>query len=113
MPRVNKILGDLTELKKAVKNLTAEYKEAAECLLVETSFLHSTLEKLKEQINNDGPVIKIKRGQSEIIKENPALKTYNVSIMRYSQLIKQLTDILPEPPKEPVKDELLEFINPS
>jgi len=109
MPRVKKILENLTELKKAIDILPTEQRDAAECLFVEISFLHETLEKLKKEVNSDGAVIKTGWGNAQQIKENPALKSYNVSIMRYSQLIKQIIDMLPKASKNEV-DPFLDFV---
>ena len=109
MPKVKKTLKNLSELKKAIDILPTEQRDAAECLFAEISFLHDTLEKLKDDINENGAIIKTGWGNSEQAKENPALKSYNVSIMRYSQLIKQIIDMLPKATKEEINP-LLDFI---
>jgi len=101
-----RILGDLSGVKKLVENLPEEQKSIGKSLFTEIAFLHETLKALKERIDEEGPVIET----TSSVKENPALKAYNTSIMRYSQLLKQLTDILPEPPKAAPSDPLLDFI---
>ncbi len=98
MPRKKKPLDNLDQLRALVDSIPAEYSGAAKNLLSEIEFLHVTLEGLKQDIQEEGPVIKTER----TTKENPALRSYNTSIMRYSQMIKQLTDMLP---KHGAKDE--------
>ena len=97
---------DFGSLSAAVAALPDERRDAAGCILKEILFLDGTLAVLKEQINESGPVIKSAR----VMKENPALRAYNTSIQRYSLLFKQIVDLLPEPPKEPPSDPLLDFV---
>ena len=76
----------------------------------ELLFLQRTLDKLKQEIDENGTTTLFKQGAQEFIRENPALKGYNTTIKNYSNLYKQLIDMLP--PVEPVEkeDPLIEFL---
>jgi hypothetical protein len=87
-------------------------REAAETLLKEIVFLDATLTTLKEKIEKEGVIVRVPVGYSKADRENPALKAYNTTVMRYSQLIKQLTDLLPKPTEIHKTDPLIDFIKP-
>lgn len=101
----NKVI--LTDIKKTIKALPGDRRDAAESIYTEVVFLIGTLEKLKERIEKDGAVIKTAR----TVKENPAMRAYNSSLQRYSLLFKQLIDLLPVPAEKPKKDPLTAFVN--
>ena len=96
----------LKELNQAISIMQGDRREVAEKILTEIVFLQDTLNKLKENVMNDGAVIMTAR----TTKENPAIKSYNTSIQRYSLLLKQLTDLLPAPEARQPADPVLEFI---
>lgn len=106
MPRNKASSNNLTEVMKRMEAAPAEYREVAESLLTEIRFLEKTLVKLKANITTESPIIETAR----TVRENPALKAYNTSVMRYCQLLKQLTDVLPEPPKVEEADPLIDFV---
>lgn len=109
MARTN-ISKDMKQLKELLKQIPKDRQPIAESIYNELSFMQKTLNSLKKQVEEDGPVSMFKQGSQEFLREHPALKGYNTTVQRYSLLYKQLTDLLPpaEAPKE--TDPLLEFI---
>ena len=75
--------------------------------------MKETLADLKAQVKENGTVEHFEQGKQNFLRENPALKSYNTTVQRYSQLYKQLTDILPKTTDSGVMpgDALLDFMN--
>ena len=105
------ILKDLEndqEIKKEIKRLNSLYKDlegnkkqVAEGLIEEAAFMRKTLNGLKRIILESGTIDEMEQGAYSILREHPALKSYNTTIQRYSGVIKQLSDLLPkETPKQ-------------
>ena len=65
-------------------------------LLNEAYFIKKTLDRLKEEIENNSIVGEMQQGTYSINRSNPALKTYNTTIANYQKLMKQLTELLPD-----------------
>lgn len=78
-------------------------------LLVEVQFMKKTLERLREEIDNNDLVMEMQQGSYSIDRSNPALKTYNTTITNYNKLIKQLTDLLPNQDTKTNVDEFEDF----
>lgn len=110
MSAFDKTTVDLVEIKKSIEDMSPDRREAAEKILNEIVFLDGTLDTLKKSVEKDGAIITVWAGRGKTEKENPALKSYNTTIMRYSQLIKQLTDLLPKPAEIQPADPLIDFI---
>lgn len=85
-----------TELMLIVDKIPEDKQYIGIKLVDELVFMESTLKDLKKQIKELGTVEHFKQGKQEFLRECPALKSYNSSIQRYSQLYKQLTDLLPK-----------------
>ncbi|KYH30746.1 hypothetical protein CLTEP_25120 [Clostridium tepidiprofundi DSM 19306] len=101
---------DMKQLKKLLKDIPKDRQPIAQSLFNELSFMQKTLVKLKEQIEEDGPVSMFKQGKQEFLREHPALKGYNTTIQRYSLLYKQLTELLPPIEEKEKSDPLIDFI---
>lgn len=78
-------------------------------LLDEVYFCQQTLKKLKAKIKKTGEVDVMSQGSYSIVRENPALKSYNTLIKNYQTLIKQINDLLGDAPKNEELDPLEEF----
>lgn len=90
----------LTELEKTFKSMDNDKGKVGLDLLTEVQFMKKTLERLRDEIDNNDLVMEMQQGSYSIDRSNPALKTYNTTITNYNKLIKQLTDLLPtENPK--------------
>lgn len=101
---------EMKRLKKILKLIPKDRQPIANNIYNELLFLQRTLDKLKQEIDENGTTTLFKQGAQEFIRENPALKGYNTTIKNYSNLYKQLIDMLP--PVEPVEkeDPLIEFL---
>ena len=80
-------------------------------LIEEASFMKATLQELKKAINENGPVDNMPQGDYSILREHPALKSYNTMVQRYAAILKQLTDLLPKEVQKEVSDGFDDFLN--
>lgn len=101
---------EMKRLKKILKVIPADRKPIADNIYNELIFIQNTLDKLKKEVEENGTTTLFKQGQQEFIRENPALKGYNTTIKNYSNLCKQLIDLLPPVKSVEETDPLLEFI---
>ena len=62
----------------------------------QASFMYVTLLELQERINEEGSVELFEQGSQKMIREHPAVKSYNSMIKNYNATIKQLNDLLPK-----------------
>ncbi len=101
------------EFSDILKKIPEDKKKIAENIVDELLFMKETLADLKAQVKENGTVEHFEQGKQNFLRENPALKSYNTTVQRYSQLYKQLTDILPKTTDSGVMpgDALLDFMN--
>lgn len=112
MEKDSKIKKELNKLKKVFRDLSNENKQLCEGLMQNAAFMHVTLLELQEDIKKNGAMIACSSGNGfETIKDNPAQKAYTTMISRYSVVIKQLTDLLPDKAETTAGEEIMAFIN--
>lgn len=99
------------QLNKILKTIPDDKRAIGESLVDELVFMTGTLVDLKENIAKNGVVDFFKQGAQEFYRESPALKSYNNTLNRYSQLYKQLVDLLPKTDNKPAGGDLLDFIS--
>lgn len=101
---------EMKQLNKILKLIPKDRQPIAKNIYNELLFIQRTLNKLKEEVEEQGTTTLFKQGQQEFLRENPALKGYNTTLKNYSNLSKQLVDLLP--PVKPVEeaDPLIAFI---
>lgn len=104
------ISADMKKVKRLLKNIPEDRQPIAQGIFNELVFMQNTLEKLKEQIDEEGPVSLFKQGKQEFLREHPALKAYNTTVRRFSLLYKQLIDLLPPSAGTHQSDPLIDFI---
>ena len=97
---VNREINRLTNL---FKDIDANKRLTAKGLIEEASFMKATLQELKEMIDEQGPIDEMPQGEYSILREHPALKSYNTMVQRYTNIINQLTNLHP---KEEIKKEV-------
>ena len=97
---VNREINRLTNL---FKDIDANKRLTAKGLIEEASFMKATLQELKEMIDEQGPRDEMPQGEYSILREHPALKSYNTMVQRYTNIINQLTNLHP---KEEIKKEV-------
>ena len=94
---------EINRLTKLSKDIDANKRLTAKGLIEEASFMKATLQELKEMIDKQGPVDEMPQGEYSILREHPALKSYNTMVQRYTNVINQLTNLHP---KEEIKQEV-------
>lgn len=104
------VSADMKKVKKLLKDIPEERKPIADSIYKELVFMQNTLDKLKKQVDEEGPVSLFKQGKQEFLREHPALKAYNTTIQRFSLLYKQLIELLPPVDQQPQNDPLIDFI---
>ncbi|WP_416183171.1 MAG: Terminase [Pseudolactococcus raffinolactis] len=100
-----------------VKRLTLIFKEVdskkqrtVKGLIDEAAFMRATLTELKEIIQFEGVIDEMSQGDYSIIREHPALKSYNSTIQRYTTVTEKLLNLLPkDTPK--TNDDVTEFFD--
>lgn len=104
-------------IKQEVERLMVIFSElsesrvkATESLIQEAAFMRATLFELKELINRDGVIDEMPQGEYSILRESPAVKTYNTMIQRYSGICKQLFDLLPKEEARVIDDGFEDFM---
>jgi hypothetical protein len=92
---------EMRRLKRIYKDLDGRKKQVVDGLIHEAAYMRATLDELRKMIDEKGPIDEMPQGDYSILREHPAVKTYNTMIQRYTTVMKQLTDLLPkEVPKE-------------
>jgi len=86
---------------------TKKILDFASPLLQNLAFMTVTLEDLKEEINTTGCTVEYKNGENQFgTKKSPAVETYNTMLKNYSNVYKQVFDMIPKQEEwEKVKDE--------
>ena len=97
---VNREIRRLTNL---FKDIDSNKRLTAKGLIEEASFMKATLQELKAMIDESGPIDEMPQGEYSILREHPALKSYNTMVQRYTNIINQLTNLHP---KEDIKKEV-------
>ena len=87
---------DIQQLAELINEVADDKQPIAEQLLKELVFMSGTLENLKATIREKGEIDLFKQGKQEFLRESPAMKTYNTTVQRYSLLLKQFADLLPQ-----------------
>lgn len=96
--------------KKLFRELPPEKMQFAEGLIQQFAVTSVTLERLVDEINSGELIEDFKQGSQELRRENPALKSYNVTIKSFTALAKSLLDLLPEKAEKKAGEELMSFI---
>ncbi|MFM1542300.1 hypothetical protein ABGF49_07775 [Helcococcus ovis] len=94
LEKEKRIKKEISKFKKFTKDLSIEDKQMSMNLIEELGFMKVTLEDLKEEINESGVVTEMIQGEYSIMRENPALKSYNTMVQRYNATLKQLDEII-------------------
>ena len=86
-----------------IKRLTGLFKDiernkrlTAKGLVEEAAYMRITLQELKKEIDKEGPIDEMPQGDYSILREHPALKSYNTMVQRYTNIIDKLTNLHPK-----------------
>ena len=97
---VNREINRLTNL---FKDIDRNKRLTAKGLIEEAAYMRITLQELKVEIDKHGPIDEMSQGDYSILREHPALKSYNTMVQRYTNIIDKLTGLHP---KEEAKKEV-------
>lgn len=100
----DKIKKEIAKLKKIFKEIPEDKKKLCEKLIQNAAFMSVTLEELQETVIQEGAIASFVNGNGfSVLQEHPAQKSYNAMINRYSSVIRQLQDLLPDNKQEAIK----------
>ncbi len=103
---------EVERLSHIFKDLSEEKKKAAQRLIERVAFMTITLQILEDSIKTKGPTYNFKQGSQQMIVENPAQKSYNAMINRYTTAYEKLFNLLPKETNSPPVDDGFEtFVN--
>lgn len=91
-----RILAEIQRLNDILKNIHESKRNIAKELIRNIAFMSVTLETLQELIKEQGPIVNFEQGSQKMLIENPAQKSYNTMIARFTAATKQLFDLLPK-----------------
>lgn len=110
LEKEEKIKKEMNRMKKLFVDFTPSKKKSLEGLISNAAFMKITLEELKHDILKKGLTELFEQGEQSFIRERPEAKQYTTFIQRYSQVMKQLIDLLPPEIKKEESDSLIEFV---
>lgn len=107
------IANEVTRLTRIFKDveLSGTKQRTIKALIDEAAFMSVTIKGLKETINEVGPIDEMPQGEYSILRQHPAVQTYNSMIQRYTTLYKELLNLLPPEEKKQESDGFDEFVN--
>lgn len=106
---VNREINRLTNL---FKDIERNKRLTAKGLIEEAAFMRITLKELKREIDKNGPIDEMSQGDYSILREHPALKSYNTMVQRYTNIVDKLTNLHPKEVKVVEEDDgFANFIN--
>lgn len=111
LEKEKKIKQEINRVKKLYKDFPKEKLKVIEGLINEVAFMKISLEETREDLVKNGMTELFVQGSQEFNRERPEVKIYTTLIQRYSNVMKQLIDLLPPEEKKEEKDELLEFLS--
>ncbi len=88
------ILKEVDRLNSIFLDLSENQRETAKELIERVAFMTIQLEILEETIKLKGPTYNFKQGTQKMIVENPAQKTYNTMMNRYTSAYDKLFNLL-------------------
>lgn len=91
--KIEKLVNEMLAIFSDVKS---EKRELAAPMIQRIAFMQVTLEELETEIKIKGPTYRMENGSQKMIVENPAQKSYNNMINRYTTALKTLMDLLPQ-----------------
>jgi hypothetical protein len=101
---------EINRLNDVFKDLSDDKKEAAKELIERVAFMTVTLEILEDDIKTKGPTYMFENGKQKMLVENPAQKSYNTMINRYTSTYKELLNLLPKEVVEVTEEETDAFL---
>lgn len=110
LEKEKKIKQEINKVKKLYKDFPKDKVKVLDGLINDVAFMKISLEEIRSDLVENGLTELFTQGTQEFNRERPEVKIYTTLIQRYSNVMKQLIDLLPEEEKKEQKDELLEFL---
>ena len=110
LEKEKKIKQEMNRLKKLYKDFDKNKAKVLEGLISQAAFMKITLDELMEDLLKNGTTEWFEQGEQCFKRERPEYKVYSTFIQRYSIVMKQLIDLLPEEVKKEEEDELMSFV---
>ena len=96
-----KIKKELSKLNKIFKDIPEDKKNVVKGLIENAAFMGVTLKDLQDLINSKGYTEEYQNGEHQKgIKKCPEVEIYNTMIKNYTNVIKQLMELLPKQPDD-------------
>lgn len=111
LEREKKIKKEVNRFKKLYKDLSQDKVKVIEGLIKDAAFMRITLDEFREILIRNGTTEIFKQGKQEMKIERHESKLYLPYIQKYSQVMKQLIDLLPPEEKKKETDALTKFVN--
>jgi hypothetical protein len=103
---------EINRLTKLFKDIDRNKRLTAKGLIEEAAYMKITLQELKVEIDKHGPIDEMPQGEYSILREHPALKSYNTMVQRYTNIIDKLINLHPKESEVVEGDDSFEdFIN--
>lgn len=110
LEREKKIKQEINKIKKLYKDFGKDKVKVLEGLINQAAFLKVSLEETKEDIIKNGLTELFEQGEQCFNRERPEVKIYSTFMQRYSNVMKQLIDLLPVEVKKEETDALIDFV---
>lgn len=94
--RKSLVTNEIKRLTDIFKEVDSKKQRTIKGLIEESAFMKATLLELKEIIQNEGVINEMPQGEYSIMREHPALKSYNTTIQRYTTVTEKLLGLLPK-----------------
>ena len=102
---------EIKRMMELFKDISEDKKELVIRLIERVAFMTITLQILEDDIKSKGPTYKFEQGKQKMIVENPAQKSYNTMINRYTTAVEKLMSLLPKEDVVVEDDGFEDFIN--
>lgn len=110
LEREKKIKQEINRIKKLYKDFEKDKIKVIEGLINEAAFMKISLEDLRIDLSKNGLIELFEQGEQSFNRERPEVKIYTTFMQRYSNVMKQLLDLLPVEIKKEEVDTLMTFI---
>lgn len=92
----NKKPADFGDYAESYEKIDPARRAVAEKYIGELIFMEDQLKKLKDDIEENGPVDNFVQGSQSMLRESPYMKAYCTLVQRFGDIQKKLADLLPE-----------------
>lgn len=110
LEKEDKIRKEINRIKKLYKDFNKDKARVLEGLIKEAAFMKVELEELRNDLLITGLTELFVQGEQCFNRERPESKLYTSFIQRYSQVMKQLIEMLPVEEKKEEETNLEKFV---